>query len=493
MDVLASARHNIHAHSMTSAGQSVVVAVSGGPDSVCLLHVLRCLAGEMALTLHVAHLNHGLRGADSDGDAAFVATLAQQWGIAATIERADVRAYRAAHGLSLEDAARQVRYAFLRRVAVGCGASAIAVGHSADDQVETILMHWLRGAGLTGLRGMLPVQSLGDGMRVIRPLLDVTRSDIEAYCAALGLQPRQDMSNSDERLWRNRLRRTILPLLEQHSPHLRRTTLRTASILADDDACLEDAVTALWPSVARAGGGAVHIDTAIWRAQHPALRRRIIRRAWACLCPGRGDLSWLHVERISDVAMKAGAGAAANIDLPHAVRARSDNRTVVLSTVAPQEPTAYPLLTADMAVPVPGKATLPGGVWVVETVLSDAAAAGLAGASGPLEQQFDADAVGESLLLRRWQAGDRMQPLGMVGTRKLHDIMIDARVAREWRAFLPVLVSGERIVWLVGVRRSDWGKLTTATTRVVTVRFVRAASAADLDGHDEMVDRFDKN
>ena len=317
MNVGELTRHNIGDQHMLEAGESVVVAVSGGPDSLCLLHVLMGLRAELGIELHVAHLNHGLRGDEAAADAEYVRGLAAEWGVAATVETADVPAYRRTRRLSLEEAARQVRYAFLTRVAAAVGAHTVATGHTADDQVETILMHWLRGAGLTGLRGMQPVQEWPGGLRVIRPLLEVSRGDVEAYCVANGLRPRRDRSNNDERIWRNRVRRQLLPLLEQLSPGVRASILRTAHILADDDAYMRDQVRSLWPAIAKTATDAVEIDLPAWQAQPLAIQRRIVREAWRQIAASYDDLSWLQVERARDLLSSTGGRT---MSLPHGVR-----------------------------------------------------------------------------------------------------------------------------------------------------------------------------
>ena len=255
MHVLESTRHNLTHHRMLSPGDRVVVAVSGGQDSLCLLHVLKLLASEMRFGLHVAHLNHGLRGADSDADAAFVRQTALEWGIAATVETAAVLTYRKEHHLSLEDAARRLRYAFLQRVAAEVGAAAIATGHTADDQVETIIMHWLRGAGPGGLRGMLPVQALAGGIRLIRPLLDVTRAETGGYCRENGLAARHDLSNDDSAIQRNYVRHSVLPALDKVTPAARANILRTARILADEDAYMQQQVDLAWQALAEERDG----------------------------------------------------------------------------------------------------------------------------------------------------------------------------------------------------------------------------------------------
>ena len=232
-DLLDLVRRYAERYALWSDGESVVVGVSGGPDSLCLLHLLRRLAPESHLTLHVAHLNHGLRGAEAEADAQAVAELAAGWGLPYTIGRADVPSLAAETRASIEEAARQARYDFLQGVARAAGAGTIAVGHNADDQAETVLMHFLRGSGLAGLRGMLPRTALGQGF-LISPLLETPRDRVEAYCAAHGLQPRRDLSNADTTIYRNRLRHELLPLLEGYNPAIRQVLGHTAGVLAGD-------------------------------------------------------------------------------------------------------------------------------------------------------------------------------------------------------------------------------------------------------------------
>jgi tRNA(Ile)-lysidine synthase len=231
MDILSILRRAIAKYELLDRGSSIVVGVSGGPDSLCLLHALRELAPEYDLRLHVAHLNHQLRGDEAKADANFVRDLAQQWNLPCMIEARDVKAFAQTHKLSIEEAARQMRYGFLIEVASAQSSNTIAVAHNADDQAESVLMHFLRGSGLAGLRGMLPKTRISDfrfliadseskiknqksKICIVRPLLDVPRTAIEEYCAQHHLQPRIDATNADTTYFRNRLRHELLPLLE---------------------------------------------------------------------------------------------------------------------------------------------------------------------------------------------------------------------------------------------------------------------------------------
>ncbi len=301
---VAAVRRAIAAHDLFPAAGIVIVACSGGADSLALLLALDALCGQAgraypAVSLHVAHLDHGLRGAESAADAAFVAAEAARLGLDATIvtltkaDRADWRG-------SLEAAARGARYAFLRQVARQRGAAAIATGHTADDQAETVLLHLLRGSGLDGLAGMRPSNGA-----IIRPLLDCWRSATEEFCRDMGRTPRDDSSNRDPRYLRNRVRHELIPLAEQLQPRCKAALVRNAALIADDRAALEAATDAAWSGViqpaiaplsdqertawillsaehvgaALAADFALAIARADLRALAPAIRHRVIRRA----------------------------------------------------------------------------------------------------------------------------------------------------------------------------------------------------------------------
>ncbi len=484
--VLESVVRSIGAHQMVAPADTIVVAVSGGPDSLCLLHVLCALREELDISLHVAHLDHGLRGRESAADAAFVGELARAWQLPVTVEAADVAAYRRAHKLSLEEAARQVRYAFLADVARRVSANAVAVGHTADDQVETILMHWLRGAGLTGLRGMLPVQRLPgtaehESIRLIRPLLEITRGETEDYCRAHGLAPRRDRSNEDDRLRRNRVRRQVLPLLEQFNPNLRSLLLRTARIVADDEACMDQQTATAWRAVAQVEEGSVSFHLDQWQGIPAALQRRLLRRAWAHLSGALSDLSWVHVEQARDIIARRRVGTGAHLPGGVSLLVGYTAFTVGRQGSGPVAHPDLPLLTTEsLPIACPGVTLLPGGRWRVEAEVLPVERAGqMLGRPSHLEEIFDAGAIGRELLLRRRRPGDRMQPLGMAGTKKLQDIMVDARIPRAWRGAVPVLATPDRIVWVVGTRPAEWSKVTPGTTSITRVRFVQERGTDD--------------
>jgi len=497
----------IQEHSLFHPGEMVVVAVSGGPDSVCLLHVLWRLGPKLGITLHVAHLDHCLRGEESAADARFVADLAARLGLPATVEARDVTAYRRQYRLTMEEAAREVRYRFLQEVARRVGAVAVATGHTADDNVETILLHWLRGAGLAGLRGMAPCTTLqatgysqpGDvamAVRLVRPLLGLSRSDTLSYCREEGLAYREDSSNLDETILRNRLRLHLLPEMEKYNPSLRRTLLRAARAIADDYDYLQGQVSAAWPRVVRRvvkeapppsfPGPQVILDRAAFRALHPAIQRGILREALARVWHGWQDFGWIHLEAARQAVVAGRVGSI--VHLPHHLALKVSyeeaflgNKESLIGTILPYvaglEPgTAMPLLTMDnLPVSVPGETPLPDMPWVLVVEKMPATAVGSLAASvaegSAWEALADAEEVGLPLSLRRPRAGDRFQPLGMTGHKKLHDLFTDEKVPGDIRPYMPLLVSPKGIVWVGGKYLAHWARVRPETRWALRLRF----------------------
>ncbi|MFU8797049.1 MAG: tRNA lysidine(34) synthetase TilS, partial [Dehalococcoidia bacterium] len=300
---------SVRAHALISSGERVVVGVSGGADSVCLLHILSRWQKELGIGLHVAHLDHQLRGAEAEADAQYVSRLAESLGLPVTVDRQDVAAHREAARCSIEEAARELRYGFFARVARHTGATRIAVGHTRDDQVETILMHILRGTGIDGLCGLARSSPIGGirqpmasqaavpgGLRVIRPLLDVSRSETTDYCQEWDLRPRIDSSNLAPLFFRNRLRLHLLPVLRQYNPDIDQALLRLADLAREDSAFMRERVSALWDAVARSEGSAVHLDKKQAAGLPAALQRRLLRAAVAALAGDTMDIEASHIE-----------------------------------------------------------------------------------------------------------------------------------------------------------------------------------------------------
>jgi tRNA(Ile)-lysidine synthase len=452
---------------LLSRGEKLVVAVSGGPDSVCLLYILADLRQELGIELHVAHLNHCLRGKDSEADADYVAGLARRRGLPATVESKDVKDYRNRRHISLEEAAREVRYEFLAEVAKNTGAARVAVGHTADDHIETILMHLLRGSGTGGLRGLRPFTAYGD-LVIIRPLLELSRRDTTAYCRQHRLRPRRDVSNESLEPFRNRIRHDLLPELRRYNPQIAEALLRTAAIAADDLEYIESEAVRLWSRVACQEKGAVIIDKKAFAALPAALQRYLLRRAIEAVRGSLKDIESGHIEAI----LKAlGKPAGKAIGLPSGLNFTIESDRYVLAAdslvLCP-----FPILENEVELNIPGRTGLPG--WDIEAkVISRNEFKEEKNTDSGLTAYFDLKRTGKRLTVRSRRPGDRFQPLGLGQPKKLNRFMIDARMPRSWRRRVPIITAPEQIIWIVGWRIDERVKVTDKTLKLLRLEFRR--------------------
>jgi tRNA(Ile)-lysidine synthase len=461
----------IREHNLVSKQQKLVVAVSGGPDSVCMLHILVKLRKELDIKLHVAHLNHQLRGAESDADAQFVAGLAQRLNVPATIEASDVKSYQAKHRTSLEEAAREVRYQFLARVAESARAERVAVGHTADDHVETILMHLIRGSGTRGLQGLQPLsqwQSPDASLAVIRPLLKLNREETDDYCHYHQLAPRLDASNLSTSPLRNRIRHQLLPQLQRYNPQVADALLRMARLAADDLAFIDKEAACLWGEVAQKQGNTVILDKKSFIDLPSALKRHLLRTSVEELLGNLKDIEARHIEEVIDALDKP---AGKEIRLPNGLTFTIEyDRYLIGSDSAALSP--FPILETEFKLNIPGKTSIPG--WDIEATIADSTGIRKAGTkTDEFTARFDLNKVGNKLTVRCRQPGDRFQPLGMSQPKKLNEFMIDARIPQAWRQRIPIVGSPEQIIWVVGWRIDERVKITDNTKKVLCLKFER--------------------
>jgi tRNA(Ile)-lysidine synthase len=474
-------------HGLLPPGEMIVVGVSGGPDSLCLLHVLCRLAAAYDVELHVAHLNHQIRGPEADADAAFVADLAASWELPCTVEARDVPALARERKLALEEAARQARYTFLSTVASRLGSRTVAVAHNADDQVESVIMHLLRGCGLAGLRGMLPLTLLADYrllgematvqpvLCLIRPLLEVPRAEVEAYCAAHGLEPRFDRSNLDTTYYRNRLRHELIPYLESYNPNVREVVRRMAQVIKDDYELLRQELARAWPAVVRSEGPeAILFDLAAWRSLPRSLQRATLREAVHRLRRSLRNINFIHIENALAVLLNGETGDRAT--LPRGLLATLGYDSFSVAEEGRRSfPPDHPLLLGKEPLPVsiPGSTPLPGGEWVLEAEILAGPLAFDPADADPWEAYLDHSAVADPYLRCR-RPGDRFRPLGMGGrSKRLGEFMINEKIPAAWRGHLPLLLSGERIAWVCGYRPDERAGVSANTERVLHLRFRR--------------------
>ena len=336
-----------------------MVAASGGPDSTALLRSLHRLRDEYRLTLHVAHLNHDFRGAEADHDAVFVQRLADGLGLPCSIDKQDPIAYQRERGVSsFEQAAREMRYAFLSAVAASVGATVIALGHTADDQAETVLLHLLRGSGLQGLRGMAEVAEWPwpeprPGPLLFRPLMGVTKADAAAYCRELGQLYREDSGNYMWRFTRNKVRLDLMPKLSRdYNPRVREALTRLSRAAADEVDYVESELSRHWPNIAeeRGDGDTVSLSVPALSALHPALQRHALRRAYTVIVGDARRLSERHVEAMLSLLRSEGGGRA--IDLSRGVRVARKSDTLNLSRHAGSQ-SPLPALVGEHTICLP--------------------------------------------------------------------------------------------------------------------------------------------
>jgi len=452
----------LEAHGLAD-GRTLLVGVSGGPDSVALLHALAGLREALPVRLHAAHLDHGLRGRESRADAEYVAGLCERLGVPLISKRVDVAAFRHRLGLSMEDAARRVRYGFFAEAGKKAGARVVLVGHTADDQVETVLLHLLRGSGVAGLAGMEALArapSAGDGeaapLLVGRPLLGVSRRETEAYCAAHRLGPRRDSSNRSPRFLRNRVRRELLPVLRRYNPSIDAALLRLAEQAALTARHLDRQVEQVWPRLARPEQGAVVLDRAELAALDPALQAHALRRAVAQV---KGDLQGIAAAHIRRVAELAAGPAGRSASLPGGIRFVTGYERHRLGRRGEAAPAA-PALRGETRLRVPG--TTYAGGWRVRAT-TEAADAELRSAG--CVALLDVALARRALVVRSRRPGDRFRPLGMAQAKKLQDFFVDAKVPREARDAVPLVCADGEIVWVVGYRIGEAARVPAGALR----------------------------
>lgn len=473
----------IREHQLGAGQHQLLVAVSGGQDSVCLLHILVKLQEELNIKLHVAHLNHQLRGAESEADAQYVSHLAHQLGIPSTLGQRDVKAEQARQHTSLEEAAREVRYTFLAEVAKSIGANRVAVGHTTDDQIETILMHLIRGTGIRGLRGLQPSsrwQSSGSNLTIIRPLLSVSRPETAAYCHDHQLAPRIDTSNQSLSPLRNRIRHQLLPLLQGYNRRVSDALLRTARIAGDDLAFLDKESARLWDSVAQRQGDTIILDKTRLLKLPAALQRHLLRTAIEQLSGNLKDIETRHIEKIIAALSKP---AGKRLSLPGGLVFTTVYHQYLLGLESAAL-SPFPVLKNEFTLEIPGETLLPGwrvtAAMVKREQMTEKKIIGIE-SIGNFTAFLDLDKVGDKAVVRSRQAGDRFQPLGMSQPKKLGGFMIDAKIPRAWRQRVPIICSPEHILWVAGWRIDERVKVTENTRQVLRLEFERVPDTVAVD------------
>ncbi len=456
------------------AGDTVVVGVSGGPDSCALMRMLSVSRKYEGFKLQPAHLIHDFRGPESYDDAAFVR---RRWPDC-IVEEVDVAAYQQEHRISsFEQAARDLRYAFLERIARQTGARLVALGHTADDLAETVLLHVARGAGLHGLRGMSefddwPYPNAGPdtgpdiradaGLKVWRPMLAMRRSHTIAYCRAHQVAFRDDSTNYMREFARNRLRLDIMPTLtEQLNPRIVDALARLSRTASTHVDYVEQQADALWPEIAPNPVNehcALYLDRSRLALAHPALQHIILRRAWIAVTGQERRLTERHLSAMASAVSAPTFGK--TVPLPRGFRLTTQRAWAMLSPPGAPSTAAYPELRREFRLTLPwgpiAEAVTKHDGWEITCRAVQLNADTPLNTGNPLAAYLSPSALAEGATVRAWQPGDRIQPLGMAGRRKLQDVFTDARIDREQRHRIPLVVTPQGIAWAVGVRLANW-------------------------------------
>lgn len=460
--VVQKARETIARYSMLEPGDKVLVGVSGGADSLALLFVLIEIAPAIDIELAVFHLDHMMRTASRE-DAEFVRGAARSMKIPAIVESFDVPAFIKKNKLSPEDGARQVRYEMMREAAKRTGTNKIAVGHTADDQVETFIMRMIRGSGLGGLKGIPAVNG-----EIIRPLIRVWRRETAAYCESLNIEPRTDETNRDPSHLRNRVRHTLIPLIEKDlNSGFKEEALREADVIDTDLELVEGLAEAAASEIAKLDARKAEIELDAFLDLHPALGRRVLRSAIRRL---KGDLLDVTFRNVDDVIEKVARGkSGSSLELPGGLTAYRRYDMICIEFSSDFHKVEKDIEQATL-LKVPGTTQGEGPGFFVRSDLLDREAVDITPDQDTAHIDADLIEKADRLIIRPVRKGDRFRPLGMAGTKKVQDFFTDAKVPRKDRERALVVEDKGKIVWLVGHRLDDGYKVTRSTRKVLVLK-----------------------
>lgn len=451
----------IKENSLLTEGDKVVLAVSGGPDSLCLLYLLHSLASELKISLVVAHLNHGLRP-EGPFEAEGVAKIAAALSLPFELLEVDIPGYKKAYGLSEEVAGRQARYRFLFDVAARYGATKIALGHHLDDQAETVLLNVLRGTGVDGLAGILPLRTQA-GVQIIRPLLCLRRSEIDAYCHDHGLQPYTDSSNLETNYKRNKLRHQLIPYLEErYNPRVKEALFGLAALAAADRAYLQKMARRSYFKLAKIG----HKETIIGQTQllllPVALQGRVLRLALHRYL-GNKQVGRKHIQELLSFIKGARTGQQL---LPGGAAAYLAYDQLILGRKIKRNQTGFEAIKLQ----VPGKVIVPGRVIITSRLIDKNDLTAWPPSRFQAYLDYDSLPPGPLLVCPRL-AGIRFHPQGAAGSKKLKEFLIDQKVPAHQRDRVPLVMADEKIIWVAGLRIADLYKVTEETKRVLLLEY----------------------
>jgi len=428
-------RETIQRYQMIVPGDIVIAGVSGGPDSLTMLHLLKELQDDFDFRLHVAHVDHSFRGKEAEEEALWVKETAEKWSLPCTLTKINVPQVAREKGVSAQEAGHFIRKKFFFELLKKLGAQKIALGHQADDQAETVLMHFLVGAGLEGLQGIVPKNG-----PLIRPLLYLRREEIEAYCQENSLEPRRDPSNQQDLYLRNKIRQQVIPWLEEKSnPNLVETLNRTASILQADEDFLQKETAALAKEFMHINEKRISLSLADWGFLHLGMQRRLLRFAYKKLVQKQG-LAFFHVEEVRNFIKEGQVGKV--WQLPGKIMVEKSYGEILFYDEQGVLPDRVSI--AECPLKIPGETFIPetGQKIRAEIVEMDCGQS----EKGKVYWPWEDSAL--QLYARSRRAGDRFVPLGLQGSKKLKDFFIEKKIPRRKRDQLLLILAGKEIIWI---------------------------------------------
>lgn len=443
-------------HSMLVGREIVLLGLSGGPDSVCLLHLLNEIKDKYNLTIHAVYVDHQLRPAEIPAEIELCRELCGKLGINFIVKAIDVRSHEKEKGLNRQEAARELRYWMFEETAFELKADRIAVAHNADDQAETFLMRLLRGAGPKGLIGIPPVTK-----HIIRPLIETGRSEIEAYLESRKIVCAIDSSNLKTDYIRNRIRLSVMPELKEINPNLLNSLQNTMSILQEEERYLEIIVTkTLMKLISRKAQNKIELFLSPMEAMETVILRRVLRRA-IHETKGLRGIGFVHIEEIIGLIKKGISGD--RIYLPKEIRVIKSYSVLVITS-------EKPLRISEYELEAQGEVAIKGAENVIKASFEDNADDAGDGKTSVL---LDADLIHFPLKIRPRMEGDHFFPLGFGMRKKLQDYFVDEKVPRDERDSVPVVLSDNDIVWVAGYRADERFKVTEKTKKILRLVIVK--------------------
>lgn len=447
---------------------TLIAATSGGADSIAMLHILSQISDEMGLELIGAHLNHNIRGSESDLDEKFVVSVFEHLGLVYEIDSVDIPKISIEEKKSIEAVARTERLKFLYQTSRKYQAAAICLGHNANDQTETVLMHIVRGSGIKGLRGMqaMSTQSMeGYPLTLFRPLIEQFRVNIEEYCALKGLRFVTDSTNEMDQYTRNHFRLNVIPSLLQVNPSLDDAISRLSTAAISDNEFIDQISRKIWDSHVSFSNNIVEIDTDQLASLHKSVQHRLLVHAVSAISKTSSDISMAHTASFS--ALVTGPSGK-TLTLPGSILVKKQYESILIYKVEDNRLNIPKFCAAEIT--IPGTTRIKG--WEIKSHIWPIGTDNILPKSNKFIAYFNEGILDSKVFVRTRINGDRFQPIGMHNSKKVQDFMVDEKIPKDLRNQIPLVVSSRGICWIVGHRISEWAKR-EETRNTVAIQFIQ--------------------